>query len=415
MNGHEEYRRHLSAELEAELNEFPAALIHGPRQCGKTTLARMFEGRGYGYINFDDAAELARARTDTKAFVQDLPPKVILDEVQRAPQIFTALKSAIDSDRRPGRFILTGSANVLLAPGLADSLAGRLALLRLHPLAQAELARRRPDFLPRFLTGELSRADGGRRLGAELAQRIVAGGFPAALKSSSRGASWYRRYARLLTERDVQDLLTRRTAGDLSILLEAAAAQTAQLFNMSRLASGMGVSVPTIKSYMALLSGVFLTESLPHWHWHRLRRLIKTPKLHIADTGLACALLRLNAGQLRENRALLGQLTETFVYLELARQASWLGDEVSFYHYRAKNGAEVDVVMEADGRVFGAEIKAGLSIGAADFKGLRQLREDAGKRFGGGALLYDGERSMSFGEQLRAIPISRLWEPPLEK
>ena len=407
------YPRYAEPRLTEALTDSPVVLIHGPRQCGKTTLARVVGERiGYAYISFDDDVARSAAEADPTGFVAELPERVILDEVQRVPALFAALKSIVDRKRVTGRFILTGSANVLLVPKLADSLAGRMQILRLHPLAQCELTRRVPGFLNAlFESGFKTRRT--ERLAGQLAERIAAGGYPAALArpSARRRAAWYRDYLEALVQRDVRDLARISSLDALPRLLALAAAQTARLLNMSDLASPFQLSRPTIRDYVTLLERVFLLETLPPWHSNCLSRLVKTPKLHLGDTGLACALLGADAAALAADRSLLGQLLETFVFQELRRQASWYDEPFAFFHYRDKDGLEVDIVIERGARrLAGVEVKASATVTPADFRGLRKLKEAAGKRFTGGVVLYDGETSASFGEGLYAVPLRALWE-----
>jgi hypothetical protein len=407
------YPRFVDRRLAEALADSPVVLIHGPRQCGKTTQARRIGDRaGYAYFSFDDPVILAAATEDPVGFVAELPERSILDEVQRAPELFTSLKSAVDRCRTAGRFLLTGSANVLLVPRLSDSLAGRIEILRLYPLAQAELSGARPRFLDAVFRGAF-KTRMRPRLGKELAARILAGGYPAALArpSARRRAAWYRDYLETLVQRDVRDLARIGALDALPRLLALAAGQTARLLNITDLASPFQLSRPTIRDYVTLLERVFLIETLPPWHSNRLSRLIKTPKLHLGDTGLACSLLGVDAAALGADRSLLGPLLETFVFQELRRQASWLDESVRFFHFRDKDGVEVDIVLERGAReLAGVEVKAAATVTAADFRGLRKLREAGGARFAGGVVLYDGEAAVSFGDGLFAVPIRCLWE-----
>jgi len=414
MPGPALYVRDVEPRLIEALEDSPAVLIHGPRQCGKTTLAQVVGKRmGYAYFTFDEDLVIRAAQADPVGFVADLPERAILDEVQRVPSLFTAIKAAIDRKRVPGRFILTGSANVLLVPKLADSLAGRMEILRLHPLAQCELSQRIPGFLDALFTAgfRMRQTD---RLGRELAERIAAGGYPAALArpAGRRRAAWYRDYLDTLVQRDVRDLARISSLDALPRLLALAAGQTARLLNVTDLAAPFQLSRPTIRDYVTLLARVFLLDELPPWHNNRLRRLVKTPKLHVGDTGLACALLGVTGADLAADRPLLGQLLETFVFQELRRQASWREESMAFFHYRDKDGAEVDIVIERGATALaGVEIKASATVTAADFRGLRKLKESTGARFAGGVVLYDGETSASFGDGMYAVPIRTLWEP----
>ena len=407
------YPRFVAPRLRESLRDTPVVLIHGPRQSGKTTLARAVgERRRHRYYSFDDEVARVAAHTDPVGFVADLPERAILDEVQRVPGLFAALKAAIDRRRVPGRFILTGSANVLLVPKLADSLAGRMGILRLHPLAQCEIAGRAPRFLD-ALFGHTFRTRMFERLGIELAERVVAGGYPAALArgTAARRAAWYWDYVETQVQRDVLDLARIGALESLPRLLALAAAYTAQLINVTDLSAPFQLTRQTISDYVTLLERVFLIDRLPPWHSNQLSRLVKTPKLHIGDTGLACALLGLDAGQLHRDRARLGPLLETFVFQELRRQASWRETPVTFHHFRDRDGVEVDLVLEQGaGIVGGVEVKASATVTPADFRGLRKLKEAAGERFTSGVVLYDGETSASFGDGMYAVPVRALWE-----
>jgi len=408
-----QYIRHLAPRLREALADTPAVLIHGPRQSGKTTLARTVgEPRGYRYVSFDDEAIRGAAARDPVGFVGALPAKTILDEVQRVPEIFTSLKAAIDRRRTPGRFILTGSANVLFVPRLADSLAGRMGILRLHPLAQAETANQRPRFIDTLFRGGF-RTGLAERLSSELAERIVAGGYPAALarRTPARRRAWYRDYIETQIQRDVRDLTRIHSLDALPKLLALAAAQTARLINVAELAAPFELTRQTVHAYVTLLERVFLVERLPPWHTNRLSRLVKRPKLHMGDTGVACALLGIDAAGLERDRVLLGAMLETFVLQELRRQASARPEPLAFHHFRDRDDFEVDIVLEQGQlAVAGVEVKAAATVVPGDLRGLRKLREAAGTRFVAGVVLYDGSATVNLGDGLFAVPVRRLWE-----
>jgi uncharacterized protein len=405
------YPRFLATRLREALRDTPAVLIHGPRQSGKTTLARTVGEPRYRYVSFDDEAAVAAADSDPVGFVRRLPARVILDEVQRVPRIFAALKAAIDTRRSAGRFILTGSANVLFVPGLSDSLAGRMGILRLHPLSQCELCNRRPNFLDALFRGRFPSAT-STRLELELAARIVAGGYPAALarRGDARRRAWYRDYVETQIQRDVRDLARVHALDAMPKLLAVAATQTARIINVADLAAPFELTRQTIHDYVTLLERVFLIERLPAWHSNRLSRLVKRPKLHMTDTGVACALGRVDANSLDADRALLGSMLETFVLQELRRQASWHPDPPAFHHFRDRDGYEVDIVLERGPAIAGVEVKAAASANTSDLRGLKKLREATGKRFAAGVLLYDGSATINYGDRLFAVPVSRLWE-----
>lgn len=407
------FHRYLASRVREALADTPVVLIHGARQSGKTTLARAVgERRGYRYFSFDNEAARSAAQQDPAGFVAGLPERAILDEVQRVPGLFTSLKDAVDRRRIPGRFILTGSANVLLVPKLADSLAGRMGILRLHPLAQCELVGKPPRFLDDLFGGGF-RTRTTEPLGAALIEHIAAGGYPAALalRTAARRTAWYRDYVETQVQRDVRDLTRIRSLDALPRLLTMAAGYTARLINVTDLAGPFQLTRQTIHDYVTLLERVFLLERLPPWHSNRLSRLVKTPKLHVGDTGVACALLGVDAAGLQGDREAVGPLLETFVLQELKRQASWRASPIAFFHFRDRDGVEVDIVLEQGaGVVAGVEVKAAATVTTTDFRGLRKLKEAAGKRFKAGVVLYDGEVTAPFGEGFYAVPIRRLWE-----
>ena len=425
MFDHPESPRLAAPALRAALADTPVVLIHGPRQCGKTTLAQQV-GRefDYAYLTFDDDARRAAALADPVGFVADLPDKVILDEIQRVPSLFTSIKASVDKDRRPGRVMFTGSSNVLLLPKLADSLAGRMEILRLHPFAQIEMTAPTSEsasesgfassstFMQQLQAGQFQPMPAHeRRMGAALADMVVAGGYPAALarKTPARRRAWYRDYIQTLVQRDVRELARIQSLDALPRLLALAAGQTARLINVMDLAAPFQLSRLTVRDYVNLLAQVFLLEELPPWFSNRLSRLIKTPKLHLTDTGVACALLGLDAAALWADRALLGQLLETFVLQELRRLDGATDAPSQFYHLRDKDGVEVDIVMaHGNGKLSGIEVKASSTVSVQDFKGLKKLQASEPDRFHCGVLVYDGDACLRFGEGMFAVPVSRL-------
>ena len=372
--------RFIQDRVEEALTDTPVVLIHGPRQSGKTTLARhVGQAKGYAYYSFDDVGVRSAANDDPAGFIAGLPDRVILDEVQRVPELFSTIKLAVDRDRTPGRFILTGSANILMIPKVSDSLAGRMEIIRLHPLSRCEILGRRSGFIEDLFTGA-GMMHHGDRLGDEIADIVAAGGYPAALSRANerRRTDWYREYVETIAQRDIKDLARIREIEALPRIVALAAAQTAQLFNLAALASPFRLSRPTIGDYVTLLEQVFLIHRLPAWHSNRLSRLVKAPKLHVGDTGVACAVLNHSVAALREDRPLLGHLLETYVVQELRRQAGWREERIQFHHFRTKEGAEVDAVLERAGRQDRRSRSQALGNGGRE--GLSGLEEAAGRR-----------------------------------
>lgn len=408
------YQRFSQDSLLDALQDTPVVLIHGSRQCGKTTLAQLIgERHGYHYITLDNDNQLQAAKYDPVGFIQGMPEKVIIDEIQRAPELFTSIKASVDKNRKPGRFILTGSANVLLLPQLADSLAGRMEIIHLRPLAGSEIANVKPNLIQQLFDadfGNTINTNSYSRLGESLAEYICKGGYPSAIARSSdkRRNIWYRDYITSILQRDIKDISNIKNLEILPKLLALSASQTARLFNASDLAAPFGISRPTIRDYLALLEQIFLIEQLQPWHSNRLSRLIKTPKMHMTDTGLACSLMGINSQSLWQDKALLGQLLETFIYQELRKYADWHDEAVSFFHFRNKDKVEVDIIMEQNRKLVGIEIKAAATITSSDFKGLRKLQDATAEQFAVGVVFYDGENILPFGKNLFALPISML-------
>ena len=345
----------------------------------------------------------------------NLADKTILDEVQKVPELFSSIKMVVDNDRQPGRFILTGSANVLQMPRLSDSLAGRMGILRLYPLSQAELHGSETRFLESLFSGNLNskKQESRPRLGVELANIVARGGYPEAIARTSDASRtrWHRDYIDTIIQRDIKYLARLEAVDSLYKLLELASNHTAQLTNISNLAEVFQLSRPTIGSYVKLLEQLFLLERLPAWYHKASKRLVKTPKLHIADTGLACSMLGLNKTRLFRDKRIFARMLETFVYQELRKYACWHQYPVKFSHFRDKDMVEVDIVLESETRVAGIEVKAGATIDRKDLNGLKKLRDATAEKFAVGVILYDGETTLSMGPKLYAVPISRLWLP----
>ena len=403
--------RPLRATVETALADTPVVCVLGPRQAGKTTLVRQFEP-AYSYISLDDPATVAFAESDPTGFVAALPDPVILDEVQRAPELLRAIKLSVDNDRRPGRFLLTGSANLLLLPRLGDSLAGRMEVVELQPLSVAEQLRHPGGFLGDLLAGKLRAAIEPAKLAhmTALAEPVVAGGFPEAVqRSASRARTWHRQYLRRLIERDVQDIARVREPHELGRMLQLLALRSAQLLNIASLAKELGLRRETVEHYLAVCERLFLLRRLQPWHRNQAKRLIKTPKLHFVDSGLCATLADLESRDAIHRRERFGALLETFVVQQLTTQAGWTAPELGFWHYRDKDQVEVDLVITRGQDVWGVEVKAASTATPADGHGLRRLAAQAGKDFRGGVLLYAGTSTLPLEtEHCLAVPLARL-------
>lgn len=413
MDAPQPYPRLLRSSLKTALKDTPVVCLLGPRQSGKTTLARTLEPK-YAYLSFDDPATLAFAKEDPGGFVAALPARAILGEIQRAPELLRPLKLAVDEDRRPGRFILTGSANLLLLPKLGDSLAGRMEVLHLHPLTAAEQARSKGQFLAALLKGTLKPKIASQELAAptELIEHVVGGGFPEPLsRPAVRARAWHRAYLRSLLERDVHDVARVRDSAMVGRLMELLALRTAELLNVTSLAADLGIQRATVEHYLAVCERLYLVRRLSPWHRNPANRLIKSPKVHVVDSGLGAALVGLTSNDWSGQRERFGHLVESFVVQQLIAQAGWTDPDLRFWHYRDKDQVEVDLVITRGRQTWGVEVKSAITATPRDGRGLRRLAEQCGKDWQGGVLFYAGNSAFSLGtEQSLAAPLSWLWE-----
>ncbi len=403
--------RKVRSIVESALSDTRVVLIAGPRQAGKTTLARPFSGPGRPYITLDDAGALNAAKTDPVGFIRGIR-RAVIDEVQRVPELILAIKESVDRDDEPGRFLLTGSANLATVPAIADSLAGRMAVISLLPFAQSEIRSTPGLLLDRLFAGEEPSAGKDAVVGGDLLQTVLRGGYPEVLRRATpaRRIAWLEDYVALILDRDVRDIANIDQLDRLPRLLDVLAEHAGQLVNHSSFGAALGLSSVTAQKYVSILERLFLIRTLPPWSNNRLSRLIKTPKLHFLDTGLLATLREDAADALRDNRNRLGALFESFVVSELLKLASWSDRRFSFTHYRTKDQDEVDVVIEdRRGRIVGIQVKASATVKAEDFRGLRQLQDAVGDRFVRGLVLHDHDRITPFGEKLQAAPLSLLW------
>ncbi len=401
----------LAGPLGEALADTPVVVVAGPRQAGKSTLAaHVVAERAGTWLTLDDAVTLDAARTDPVGFVSGRVGLVGIDEAQRVPELLLAVKAEVDRERRPGRFLLTGSTRLLGAPKLADSLAGRMEALTLWPFTQAELddAAAVPGFIDRAFDDDLARLRPAAVTRAEVLERAGAGGFlPALARADRRRSAWYDSYVAGVIDREVRAVTDATYLRELPRLLRLVASRTSGELNIADLARDLGLSRPTTDSYLAHLEAVFLIQTIPAWSTNLTARVVRRPKLALTDTGLAARLL---GGRLRVDPELAGRLIETFVTGEVRAQSEWSQARPGLFHFRDRDGAEVDLVLESgDGRVVGVEVKAGATVRAEDLRGLRLLESRLGADFLAGVVLCTAAEPRHLGGRLWTFPFSALW------
>ena len=407
------YRRNLKLSILESAKYSPVILLIGARQTGKSTLIQGLYSKDQSleYLSMDNLTFLDAARTAPQSFIQGLPERVIIDEIQRVPQIFLSIKESVDQNRKPGRFLLTGSADVLSLPKLSESLAGRMEIYNLWPLSQGEIRGKQESFVDNLFDSMPIQSKGiDLRV---LLKAIVAGGYPDSIIRSSKRArsAWFKSYLTTIMERDIRDLANIEGISALPNLLSMIASRAGGLLNTADLSRSLELPYMTLKRYLSLLEAVFIVAPLQPWSNNRGKRLMKTAKVFLNDTGLLCHILGVDEKALESNRTILGHVLENFVVSELRKQISWSETQPRIYHFRTLSGQEVDVVLEAaSGEIIGIECKASATVNMDSFKGLNVLKEQAGKQFRRGIILYTGTKVVSFASDLQAVPISTLWE-----
>lgn len=405
--------RHLRPRVIEALDDTRVVVVLGARQVGKSTLVQdvATRDRPAAVLSLDDQATRDAAVSDPTGFLAGLATPLVIDEVQRAPDLLLAIKVRVDRDPTPGQFLLTGSANILTAPRILDALTGRAEYLRLAPFSQGEIQGREEAFVPRLFEGlwpQVAGAQVGRGAYAEI---LAAGGYPAAIgRTAARREPFFESYIDTIIQRDLSSIAQVHDQVNVRRLLSAIASTSASLINFDGLGRDLGLSANTVRSHAALLETLFLTARLEAWSTNLLSRVVKTPKVYITDSGLLCHLIGADADRLVDDGGLAGTVCETFVAMEIRRQCAWQVNAPRQFHYRDRDGREVDMVLERrDGSVVAIEVKSAASAASSDFRGLRHLRDKLGPRFKGGVLLYTGEYTVPFGDRLAAVPLCGLW------
>ena len=404
------YERFAERKLNEALSDTPVVLVVGPRRVGKTTLARKLEKAHRAYVSLDDQTTLDAARADPVGFVRGLD-LAIIDEIQRAPELLLAIKRSVDEYYRPGRFLLTGSANVMTLPKVEDSLAGRIETIQMLPLARAEIEGKSPTFLECLFDGGL-KSNRESIVGDDLIRLVLLGGYPEAIVriNERRRQDWMRSYLSSILSRDLIDVGVVQKMTELPKFAGILAQYSGRLVNNSRIGLGIGVNYKTGQRYTTLLEQLFLVSTLQPWYTNVLKRIVKTPKLHFLDSGLLAAVRGLNFKSIKTSRVEFGALLESFVYSEVMKLISGTDLRLSAYHFRDQQQHEVDLVLERDdGMIAGIEVKASATVTSRDFAGLQSLAAACKGRFANGIVLYDSANFVPFKDNMAAVPISSLW------
>ena len=406
------FKRHITPKILDALADTPVVFLRGARQSGKSTLVRTIAEGAYParYVTLDNAGILSAASADPTGFLAGLERPVVIDEAQRVPALFLAIKEDVDNNRTPGRYLLTGSADVLTLPRVADALAGRMEVLTLWPLSNSEI-RGNDTNLVELLFSEKLTHDCQSAGAIDVMESVVAGGFPEPLQRAEgrRRNAWFDSYVTTILDRDIRDLAQIQDLAAVPRLLQLLAWRTATLHNQSEISRSSGIPNSTLSRYIALLKMTFLLQELPAWAVNLGKRLVKAPKLFMVDTGLACRLLGMDTSRFKKDGEIAGRLFENHIVLELLKHASWAADPVRLHHFRSQAGQEVDVVLEdRRGNVVGVEIKYSATISPRDFTGLKVLREHLGKKFVRGILIYNGNDMLPFAQNLHALPVRHI-------
>jgi predicted AAA+ superfamily ATPase len=404
------YPRLLEAHIKEAMEDTPVVLICGPRQAGKTTLVRQIAGQKMRYLTLDDELTLLSAKEDPVGMIRSVDTAVI-DEIQRAPQLLLAIKKSVDEDRRPGRFLLTGSANLMTLPTVADSLAGRMETLTLFPLSQGEIGGTCRNWLDSVFSEKIPQIN-KPLVGENLVNAILKGGYPEVLQRTSqrRRTAWIRQYIASMIQRDVRDISNVEDLDSLPRFLRALSEVSGQMCNYSKLGGQIGFSHKTASRYIGIFEQIFLLRRIEVWARNRLNRIVKTPKIQFLDSGILSTMLDVTPSEVANDRGHLGNVLETFVFSELYKHASVSEGDYNLLYYRDHDKFEVDVVIEnSRSNIVGVEVKASATVSKNDLRGLKRLQGVSGKKFSMGILLYDGLETLPVGDRLWAVPFSTLW------
>lgn len=405
------YARFLARKLQEALSDTPVVMINGPRQSGKSTLIKQVAMQNRKYITLDDVNLLDIARNDPIGLIRDAN-LLAIDEIQRAPELLLAIKKSVDEDRRPGRFLLTGSANIMTMPKVSESLAGRMETLHLLPLASSEIYFGNGQWLDLLFSGEITKITSSpKQIKFDLDKQLIKGGYPEAIarKKSERRETWFMQYLEALIAKDFQENDQIHKIEVVEKLLKIIAQMSGQLCNTTEIGGQIGIDAKTATKYISILERMFLVRRVSQWSANNYSRVIKMPKIFFLDSGLQCSLMRINEDNLEQERKKMGHILETYVFSELLKLISWAPKPYSIYTYRDKDQIEVDFIIEDNrNRIMGVEVKRSATVRAEDFKGLKKIEKMAETSFVAGIVLYDGNEILPISKKMWALPISSM-------
>ena len=412
---HTMIKRNITNRILQALSDTRVVFLNGARQTGKSTLCRNLAQTDFPaqYVSLDELTVLDAAQSDAVGFIQNIKTPIIIDEVQKVPNLFLAIKEIVDKCPDPGQFLLTGSANVLLLPHISESLAGRMEIITLWPFSQGELEGVKDTFIDWAFANEspvLEAVDFDLK---DIIGRITRGGYPEVVnrRQVSRRKTWFDSYVTTILQRDVRDIANIEGLVTLPRLLQVLATRTTGILNYSELSRTMAIPQSTLKRYLALLEMTFLLQKLQPWAGNPGKRLVKAPKIFLNDSGLLNYFVGVEEKQLLQKLNYFGALLENLVFSELTKQLTWNETQARLYYYRTQTGQEVDFLLEnMRGEIIGIEVKAAASVQNSDFNGLRSLASTLGKRFLRGFVLHPGKSIVPFAENMFSAPVSILWK-----
>ncbi len=400
-------KRLIQKDIKEYQKFFPVLLISGARQTGKSTLALHLNIQNY--ITLDDINIYEMAKNNPKGFIESLKKPVVIDEIQRLPQLLISIKEYVDKDRKNAEFILTGSANLKGFKEISDSLAGRIGIVELYPFSLKEKNGSDNNIIDIF-SKDLDKYLLLEYKDINLEKSIINGGYPEITKINNQKAKylWFSSYIRTYIESDAKELANIRNMDKFINMYKLCMFRSGSIFNKNDIQSQVGLDGRTFNSYFSVLEHTYQVQKLQPYFNNQLKRLVKTPKIFSIDTGVLCHLLQISSKQDLEKSPLKGEILETFIFGELLKANSYAQNRINLYYYRTSDKKEIDFILEYSNKIIALEIKSSKSVKKDDFKHIYKLKEEISKDFDKGIVLYMGDRFLQIDEDMYAVPIGFL-------